>query len=242
MENTIKNGETPIRLGQYRAILKRGCVTTMDKKEIYKLLSFICMSDGMLTLHKGCVNASFKITQTKGKDGLVYLAKELLDSLNIGSRIKEESTKQGGTYISCISRVHPILTKLHSRIYLDGRKILCHHSFEQLDWECMAILYMSDGNITYSNAKIPKPSAALNLCRLSYVEYSWLKYQIETKLGVVSVIHKCGKYFRLGFNSFNADIFFQKIRPYMLQEYLYKLPNIVPLTDNSVGDDIVCTV
>lgn len=240
MKNTIKNGETP-RIGQYRANLKRGCVTTMDKKEVYKLLSFICMGDGSLCMHKGCVNAGFSITQKKGVDGLVFLAKELLDFLNIGNNIVEY-TLNGKSYIRCNSKVHPVLTSLYERIYIDGRRTLCPHAFKQLDWEAMAMLYMSDGNITHSKAKEPKPSATLNLCRLSYAEYAWLNKQIETKLGCVGVIHKCGKYFRLGFNSFNSKLFFENIRPYILEEYLYKLPDIVPVTDNADGDDIVCTI
>lgn len=242
MKNTIKNDETP-RVGQYRANLKRGCVTTMDKKEVYKLLSFICMSDGALNMHIGCINASFKISQTKGKDGLVFLAKELLDFLDIGNTITEYTAKNGATYINCISRVHPILTKLYYRIYMDGRRVLDPHAFKQLDWECLAILYMSDGNITFNpNSNKTKASATLNLCRLSYAEFMWLNKQVEQKLGIVGTIHKCGKYFRLGFNNFNSAIFFHNIRPYMLTEYTYKLPYIVPQTDNAVGDEIVCTL
>lgn len=239
MKNTIKNGETP-RIGQYRANLKRGCVTTMDKKEVYKLLSFICMGDGSLTLHKGCVNASFSIAQTKDKDGLVYLAKELLDFLNIGNTVTEYVGYKNTTYTRCVSKVHPTLTTLYHRIYMDGRRVLCHHSFKQLDWEAMAMLYMSDGNITFSTNKTPY--ATLNLCRLSYAEFVWLNKQIESRLGIIGTIRKCGKYFRLGYNKFNSDIFFNEIRPYILKEYLYKLPNIVPQTDNAVGDDIVCTL
>jgi hypothetical protein len=52
----LKTGEVHSS-GLSRANHLNGCVTTMDKKQITKLLAFMSMSDGCLTMHKGCVNA-----------------------------------------------------------------------------------------------------------------------------------------------------------------------------------------
>ena len=195
----------------------------MDKKQIIKILSFLSMSDGNLTMHKGCVNASFHITQREGKDGLIYLASKCLDQLRIGYKICPTYQYKDYTYIRLSSRVHPALTKLWKRIYLDGRKVLDPHAFKQLDWEAIAILYMADGNIQFP--KKGRPTAMINLCRLSYPEYVWFLHQVKEKLGIQGNIYKCGKYWRFGFRVEQSEIFFNKIAKYILPEYVYKLPN-----------------
>ena len=63
-------------------------VTTMDKKYLVKMMSFLVMGDGNLTMHKGCVNASFHISQTKEASELICLSANLLDELKIGYKIK----------------------------------------------------------------------------------------------------------------------------------------------------------
>lgn len=195
----------------------------MDKKYLVKMMSFLSMGDGNLTMHKGCINASFHITQTKGVDDLVCMAALLLDELKIGYKITEFTLKDKDTvYTRLASKVHPFLTKLYYRIYQGGRRTLDPHAFKQLDWESFAVLYMSDGNIQGK-------CAMLNLCRLSYAELMWLRSQVYDKLGVGSKVYKCGKYWRLGFRTEESKILFSKVKPYMLEGYRYKLPNEEPL-------------
>lgn len=209
----------------------------MDKKYIVKMMSFLCMSDGALTLHKECVNCSFHITQTKGKDGLVFLAAKLLDELKIGYTITTFQIKgTGAEYTRLASKVHPFLTKLYYRIYMDGRRVLDPHAFKQLDWESLAIMYMSDGNIQ-GDPRGMRKNAMINLCRLSYAELMWFRSQVFEKLHILGNVYKCGKYFRFGLRKDESEIFFERIRPYMLEEYMYKLPNERPLPQQ--GDDIV---
>ena len=211
-------------------------VTTMDKKYITKMMSFLCMSDAALTMHKECINTSYHISQTKGKDGLICLSALLLDELRIGYKITEYQIKGSDTvYTRLSSRVHPFLTKLWNRIYMDGRKVLDPHAFKQLDWEAMSVLYMSDGNIQGHKGS-PRHSAMINLCRLSYAELMWFRAQVFERLDLLGNVYKCGKYYRFGFRYDESDIFFEKIRPFMLEEYMYKLPNERPLLE---GDDIV---
>lgn len=206
-------------------------VTTMDKKYLVKMMSFLCMGDGALTMHKECINASFHITQTKGKDELVCLSATLLDELKIGYKITEFQIKgEGQVYTRLASKTHPFLTKLYYRIYLDGRRTLDPHAFKQLDWESLAILYMSDGNIQGKCCMI-------NLCRLSYAEFMWFRSQVYEKLGLLGNVYKCGKYFRFGFRTAESSVFFNKIKPFVLESYRYKLPNEEPLVIK--GDDIV---
>lgn len=212
-----------------------GGVTTMDKKYIVKMMSFLCMSDAALTMHKGCVNASFHIAQTKGKDGLVCMAALLLDKLHIGYKVTEFKIKGSDTvYTRLSSRVHPFLTKLYNRIYIDGRRTLDPHAFTQLDWESIAVMYMADGNIQ-GDPQGKNKNAMINLCRLSYAELMWFRSQVKEKLGITGNVYKCGKYWRFGFKKAESKVFFSKVRPFMLEEYMYKLPNEEP----HMGDDIV---
>ena len=199
----------------------------MDKKYLVKMMSFLVMGDGNLTMHKGCVNASFHISQTKEASELICLSANLLDELKIGYKITEYKIKGSDTtYCRLASKVHPFLTKLYHRIYMDGRRTLDPHAFKQLDWESLAILYMSDGNIQWSSSGTP--TAMINLCRLSYAEFMWFRSQVKEALGIVGNVYKCGKYFRFGFRVKESKVFFSHIRPYMLEQYRYKLPDEKP--------------
>ncbi len=197
------------------------------------------MSDGSLILHKGCVNASFSITQAEGKDGLIHLAGKVLDELKIGWNIKPFSIK-GKVYLRLNSKVHPFLTTLYHRIYIDGRRGLDPHAFKMLDWEALSLMYMSDGSIQRTG-EYPSEYAMINLCRLSYQEFQWFQHQLHSKLGQGSRVYKCGKYWRLGMRKKESEYFFEHIRPYILPEYLYKLPTITP-TSVEEGEEIVCSV
>ena len=199
----------------------------MDKKYLVKMMSFLAMGDGNLTMHKGCVNASFHISQRKEASELICLSANLLDELKIGYKITEYRIKGSDTiYCRLASKVHPFLTKLYHRIYIDGRRTLDPHAFKQLDWESLAILYMSDGNIQWSSSGTPV--AMINLCRLSYAEFMWFRSQVKEALGITGNVYKCGKYFRFGFRVKESKVFFSHIRPYMLEQYRYKLPNEKP--------------
>ena len=199
----------------------------MDKKYLVKMMSFLAMGDGSLTMHKECVNASFHISQTKEASELICLSANLLDELKIGYKITEYKIKGSDTiYCRLASKVHPFLTKLYHRIYIDGRRTLDPHAFKQLDWESLAILYMSDGNIQWSSSGTP--TAMINLCRLSYAEFMWFRSQVKEALGITGNVYKCGKYFRFGFRVKESKVFFSHIRPYMLEQYRYKLPNEKP--------------
>lgn len=199
----------------------------MDKKYLVKMMSFLAMGDGSLTMHKECVNASFHISQTKEASELVCLSANLLDELKIGYKITEYKINGSDTtYCRLASRVHPFLTKLYHRIYIDGRRTLDPHAFKQLDWESLAILYMSDGNIQWSRSGTP--IAMINLCRLSYAEFMWFRSQVKEALGITGNVYKCGKYFRFGFRVKESKVFFSHIRPYMLEQYRYKLPDEKP--------------
>lgn len=190
----------------------------MDKKQIVKILSFIGLSDGHLSMHKGCVNASFHLTLRKDNLDLVNIVADTLRAASIGHKITETPC---GSYVRLDSRVHPLLTKLWERLYQDGRKVPDPHTFKLLDWEALALLYMADGNIQKAGTRW---YPMLNLCRWNYAELTWIKHQIKERFGLICNVHKCGKYWRLGFLACSADAFFEGVAPYMTTSFAYKLP------------------
>ena len=192
----------------------------MDKRIATKYLAFLCMTDGSLYIHKGCVNASFHICMKKENfDYIEKYAIPCLEYLNIGYSIRETKC---GKYKGVDSRVHPFLTKLRERIYVEGKQSPSAHDIKQLDWEAMAIMFMADGSVQVSG---PRLYPMLNFCSYSYPELCWLKVKIKERLGVDVNIYKCGKYFRYGVPAKSCDKFFDGVRPYLVNSFLYKHPD-----------------
>lgn len=189
----------------------------MDKKEITKRLAFIAMTDGSLTMHKGCVNASFSMSMRKENRDFVEYIKEPLDAIDVGNYIKEN-----GKHVSLVSRVHPFLTTLYNRIYPVGRKEISVHDLKLLDWEAMAIMYMADGSIQKSG-RVWYPM--LNFCRWTYPELQWLSHQFKDRLGFPSSVMKAGKYYKLGVPRSHVDMFFDNIKPWLFPSFAYKHPD-----------------
>lgn len=188
------------------------------------------MTDGSLVMHKGCVNASFKLSMCVENVDMAHFAIEALEVYHIGYRLHTD-----GPYFRLQTPAHPTLTKLWERVYPMNRKTPSHHDFKSLDWEAMAIAYMCDGNIQKVGSRW---YPMLNFCRWSYPELCWVKVQIKEYLGIDVNIYKCGKYWRLGVPAKDVDRFFQGVAPFILPSFSYKLPYGRPHNDN-VGGEIV---
>lgn len=205
----------------------------MDKKNLTKMLSFVALTDGCLSVHRGCVNASFSLSMKRENQDFVDMCGSLLDNVGVGWHVRDD-----GVYLWLSSRTHPFLTTLHQRLYMDGRKFPEPHTFKLLDWESMAIMYMADGSIQRSG-QVWYPM--LNLCRWNYAELTWVKHQIKERLGVDANVMKCGKYWRLGFGRASVDRFFDGVRHHMLPSFFYKLPDGKPRPIGNIvpGGEIV---
>lgn len=201
----------------------------MDNKEWTKRMAFLCMSDGGLILHQGCVNASFALSMKKENEDFADYAKKLLNHIDVGYRYSV-----GDKYFTLRSKVHPKLTTLYHRIYQDGRRVPSPHDFKLLDWEAVAIMYMCDGNIQKGGSRW---YPMINLCKWSYAELCWVKAQFKRTLGLDINIYKCGKYWRVGIPARHTEFFFDNVEPYMTPSFSYKLPNGRPQAN--LGGDIV---
>lgn len=222
-----------------------GSVTTMDKKRLIKLLSYFVMGDGGLYKYKNATNAQFIMNmKTENKDYIDFVANTLSTIVHTRQYDRKDYNMDGCNrqpQIRLESNQHPILSVLKDRIYtIDGHKSIDLHALKLLDWESMAILYMSDGcAYEYKRGTMVTPAVnvTLNMKRLSEAEQIILKQAIKDKLGVEFNVNKAGKYYCLRLRTKDIGMFMNNIEPYILPSFKYKV--IRTKSPINIGDDIV---
>ena len=227
------------------------CVTTMDKKQLNKLISAFSMADGGLyKSSKTSKEAFFAMNMlTANLDYIDYVKSVLENVVYVAKSDVKNPCKNPQTRIT--SRQHPLLTNIHGRIYRDcGYKGLDEHWVRCIDFEILAIFYMADGclSVEKPNPKKglvnPSPNVTLNMKRLSYGDKWFLKkclkdnLDLEFNIGCQSYRGKTYYHLRLR----NKDIkkFMDGVRPYILKSFEYKLFNserVAPV--NKLDDEIV---
>lgn len=208
-----------------------GCVTTMDKKQLVKLISAFAMADGGLYRRSENGNAYFMMNMLSCHQDYISWVEETLKELTGTTKSEVKNPyKRPQTRLS--SKTHPTLTKIHGRIYRDcGYKGLDEHHVKNIDWEMLAIFYMADGSLYWREPKkeghSPLINIMLNMKRLSYGDQWFLKKSIKDNLGIEFNINKHfskGKtYYMLRLRNKDAQMFFDGIRPYMVDSFHYKL-------------------
>lgn len=210
------------------------CVTTMDKKQLTKLISFFAMGDGGLYRRTETSNASFIMNMKEENKDYIYWVKEVLEEADIGVRIydRKDYNKDGCVrkpQLRLESKTHPFLTTIQERIYCsDGHKGIDMHTMKLLDWEAMAILFMCDGSsVEYLREDIgmknPSVNVTLNMKRLSEAEQLVLKQTIRDNLGVEFNVNRQNKYFYLRLRVKDVNKFMGGIEPYMKDSFKYKI-------------------
>lgn len=212
-----------------------------DKKELMKLCSFITMGDGGVYFQTGNKNCAFIMNmKAENKDYIQYCA-DILDNITSTSiRPRKDYSKDGcirHDQLRLTSSNHPFFTQLRERIYFGTYKGLDPHAFKLFDWECLAILFMSDGCSCLKKGYV---DVTLNMKRLSYGDQLFLKQQLKEKLDLEWNINKQNKYFYLRLRNKDVIAFYEGISPYILPSFRYKILDVVPSTFR--GGDIVCTI
>lgn len=207
-------------------------VTTMDKKQLTKLISYFTMGDGGIYRVKNG-NGQFIMNMKKENSDYIDWVKETLSEIT-GVRTYERKDYNAdgcarAPQIRLESNRHPFLTKLQERIYcVDGHKGLDMHTLKLLDWEAMAILFMCDGNsYEYLRPEIgmknPSVRVTLNMKRLSEAEQLVLKQTIRDNLGVEFNINRQNKYFFLTLRTRDVNKFMDGIEPFVVDSFKYKI-------------------
>lgn len=204
----------------------------MDKKQAVKVVAFAAMSDGCISKPNrkdrpnNNVNCYFRFGQvTPHEDFVRYINKHV--SYFTGTREAyiepSKGSKRKNKFFEICSKRHPMLTKMYDRLYIMGHKTIDPHYLTLLDWEALAILFMSDG---HGRFKGKTSDFTLNLCRLSYAEQGLLKKHLKAKLDLDWNINKNSKYYCLRLANKDFNKFKEGIEEYILPSFKYKLyPN-----------------
>lgn len=216
------------------------CVTIMDKKQLYKLIAYFVMGDGgVYYKDKSSENCMFIMNMRKiNFDYVEWVGSVLKNVTSVTIREVKNYNTDGYNrqpLLRIESKAHPIFTKMRERIYTDKYKGIDPHYLKLLDWEALAILYMSDGSFSIEK---PNPKKGLihnsygvnlNMKRLSYGDQFLLKTALKKNLDLEWNINKHNQYYYLRMRNKDINKFMNGIRKYMLPSFEYKI-----LTENSL--------
>lgn len=213
-----------------------------DKKELMKLCSFIVMSDGGVYKYTNNKNYIFIMNMKEENRDYIEYCRDILENItkcSISSRDLDSNTDGWNRkpQLTLKSSSHTFFTILHDRIYTDKYKGLDPHAFKLLDWECLAIMFMSDGSACIKSTGYL--DITLNMKRLSYGDQLYLKKELKDKLDLEWNINRQNQYYYLRLRSKEVTKFYKGITPYILPSFQYKILNVEPFINK--GDEIVCT-
>lgn len=202
--------------------------TTMSEQNLTKQLYFYSTFDGGLYLVGESVNASFLMNMKKENLDYVKNVEKTLTGLGIGCTISDRKLQDDGfnrkPQVTIRSKVHPKLTKLRERIYIDGHKTIDPHMLTLLDAEALAIIYMADGSCVYDKrSPDAKPNVTLNTKGFSYGDNWLLKKAIKEKLDLEFNIQRQNNYWYLRLRAKDHIKFFETIRDFVTPSFSYKL-------------------
>lgn len=217
-----------------------------DKKELVKLVSFLTMCDGGLYVKtkrkdgdKSNCNPKFIMNHTS-IDFSNY-AKNILE--NVTSVVMDDRKDYNNDGFTrkvqkrLYSKNHPFFRPIWERIYNNGYKGLDTHSLKMMDAECLAMLYMADGSIGYKDESIN--SVTINTKRLTEGDNRLLIIYIKSIFNIECTINRQNQYTYLRVKGKDVYNFFLIIKPYILNDFNYKIPNDKLLQKYKQDDDIV---
>lgn len=201
--------------------------TTMSK-ELSKRLYYYSTFDGGLYVTGKCTNAKFIMNMRKDNLDYVQAVADTLKQADIGFRIMDRQDYNTDGYVRSPqvrleSTVHPKLTKIWERIYIDGHKVIDPHMLTLLDAEALAIIFMADGGRSVDKRCNATPSYKLHTKGFSYGDNWLLKKALKETLDLEFNIHRHGKYWYLSLRSRDSEKFENLVSPYVLPSFNYKL-------------------
>ena len=207
-----------------------GSVTTMDKKQIYKIINYAAMGDGGVYSSNGKTYRFIMNMIEEHRDYIEWIGNIIqnLTTIRITKRIIKDDGYRRKPQLRIESKNHPYFAKVHKYLYIDKYRGLSSHYLKMLDGEALAILYMCDGCLT--TEKPPKKglvndsyNVTLNLKRLSEGDTLMLKVALKHKLGLEWNINRQGPYYYLRLRCKDIEKFMALIIPHMLPSFEYKI-------------------
>lgn len=201
--------------------------TTMSK-EVTKRLYYFSTFDGGLYVTGRCENARFIMNMRKENLDYVEKVKQSLEEAGIGAIIRDRKDYNTDGYtrqpqVRIESKVHPKLTKIRDRIYIDNKKVIDPHMLTMLDAEALAIIFMADGGRNVDKRCNATPIYNLHTKGFSYGDNFLLKKALKEKFDLEFNVHRHGKYWYLSLRTKDSAKFEEIVEPYILPSFLYKL-------------------
>lgn len=221
--------------------------TITDEKLITKYVWAFSLGDGCLFTAKpkdrpnNNVNSCFKCNQLASHEDYILWRADILSnitSLNI-------QYVQDGTQLETVSNRHPLYTKMRSRIYLEGHKIVEPHYLKLLDWETLAILYQDDGCLSLKDKERYYYRLSLSTQSFSYGDNVLLQRAIKDKTDILfSVAPYRNKNDNLMYllalqKQQEIDRFIDGVRKYIKPSFEYKVNNFRKTSSEKPDDEIV---
>jgi len=213
-----------------------------NKKDLNKLLYFYTTFDGGVYRSKSkkdkttlVGNARFIINMRKENLDYVENIITVLEELNIGYSIKDRPDYNSDGFnrqpqVRMESRNHPVLTKIHNRVYIDNKKVIDPHMLTMMDAEALAIIFMADGGVS-EEKRFKNPHAYLNLHTkgFSYADNTLLAKTIYEKLGIVCNVRRTNKnYYYITIPKKSHKLFYETVKPFITESFSYKLERLTP--------------
>lgn len=213
-----------------------------DKKELTKLVAFLTMCDGGIYRRNknGNLNNGQFIMNHTSKEYINY-AKNILENLtNVKIYDRKDYNTDGYNRLPqqrLETKCLPFFNTIRDNLYYNNYKGINSHYLKLMDAECLAMLYMADGSLGLKGFSIN--SVCLNTKRLTEGDNLILSNYIFNIFGIESTINKHYKYNYIRIKGKSVYKFFQIIKPYILDDFKYKIPNDELLLKYKQDDDIV---
>lgn len=227
-------------------------VEIMDAKTKIKYIVAFTYGDGYLGFRGK--NCRFEANNIIDNQDYINWRKEILSEIT-GVNTYNILDGRGGrkVLVKTYTQSHPIFTKVHSRMYLNGKKVIDPHYLKLMDWETLAIWYMDDGsirpNIRHYKDKTyyctPTPNLATNC--FSYGDNFLIKKAIKEYLGIEFNIgkHSLNKNgeqtYILNLLSSSFERFIEGVKPFILPSFKYKLNPYEKLLPEREDDEMIRT-
>ena len=222
----------------------------MDEKTKIKYIAAFTYGDGYIGYHgKNCRFQANNIIDNK--DYIEWRASILENITRVTMTTNRDDRENRRTIIKTFTMTHPIYTRVHSRFYLNGTKVIDPHYLKLLDWETMAIWYMDDGSLRVIKQDYKEnyyeylvPTLSTNC--FTYGDQELIKKAVKERLGVEFNINKHSKNkageqtYLMALQRSSADKFLENVSPYILPSFMYKIsPYVEPITGNADGGETV---
>lgn len=198
-------------------------------KDLNKRLYAFAMFDGHIGFFGGSTNGCLVVNMLEKHTDYIQQVRLALEEVPVGytTSLPKPYSKDGydrQQQIRLQSHNHPIFTKIHGRIYINGKKTLDPHMLTMMDEEMLAIAFMADGS-RYMDARWAnsKPSYRLHLNDWGYGDLMLLKRSLKQCFGLEINTRKKGLRYDLAVPNMHSQLFEEIVSSHVLPSFQYKL-------------------